>query len=435
MKTIFKRNLNKCGVKKKSHILLALSGGVDSMVLLNLFMKTGIKFSIAHCNFCLRGDESDGDEEFIRSLSDLYKIKLYVKSFDTKAFAKKSKISIQMAARLLRYDWFQTLKKKYNFCYIATAHHHTDSVETALINLIRGTGISGLHGINNLPHIIRPLLNFQKREIMSYAKRYAINYREDSSNKEDKYIRNKVRNTIIPIMEEINPNVLNSIGSTIMRLKDVELIYKQFISEKKSSIITESNNEYKINIDLLLHQTAPKQILYEMISDFGFYDIDSVFKSLSSRSGKEFFNSDFYMIKDRKDLIITKHINNDSIVIYEKLKSLKKYKLKFEINTLRNYCDAIKKTNLNSMYISYEKLRFPLLIRPWKNGDTFMPLGMKGFKKVSDYFIDNKFSLIKKKKARLLISDNKIVCIIGERLDERFKLVKESKKIYIVKSL
>ena len=221
MKTIFKRNLNKCGVKKKSHILLALSGGVDSMVLLNLLMKTGISFSIAHCNFCLRGDESDIDEAFVRSLSDQYKIKLYVKSFDTKAFANKSKISTQMAARLLRYDWFHTLKKKYNFCYIATAHHCTDSIETVLINLIRGTGISGLHGINNLPHLIRPLLNFQKKDILNYAKKNAINYREDSSNKEDKYIRNKVRNKIIPIMEEINPNVLNSISSTIMRLKDV----------------------------------------------------------------------------------------------------------------------------------------------------------------------------------------------------------------------
>ena len=435
MKTLFEKKLKECGVKKTSNILLALSGGVDSMVLLNLFMKTGVSFSIAHCNFCLRGKESDEDEAFVRLFSNQNNIPLYVKSFDTLSYAKENKISIQMAARSLRYKWFYTIKKKYSFCYIATAHHYTDSVETVLINLIRGTGISGLHGINNLPNLIRPLLSFSKNDILNYAKKNAIVYREDSSNQDDKYIRNKVRNRIIPIMQEINPNVLNSIGSTIMRLRDVERIYNQFIFDKKSIIISKIQNEYRINIEILLQEPSSKQILYEIISDFGFFDIDSVFNSLSSKSGKEFFNSDFYMVKDRRYLIISDYINNNREVVSDEVRILKQHKLQFEVTQMNDYSYFIKQANLKLMHIDYDKLQFPLMIRPWQKGDSFIPLGMSGVKKVSDYFIDNKFSLIKKKKARLLISNNQIVCIIGERLDERFKLVQESKKIYIVKSL
>ena len=435
MKQRFEKKLKECGVKNTSNILLALSGGVDSMVLLDLFMKTGVSFSIAHCNFCLRGKESDEDEAFIRLFSNQNKISLYVKSFDTLSYAKENKISIQMAARSLRYKWFYTIKKKYGFCYIATAHHYTDSVETVLINLIRGTGISGLHGINNLKKMIRPLLPFSKQDIINYATRNNIDYREDSSNNDDKYIRNKVRSKIIPIMQEINPNVIKSIGSTIVRLRDVECIYNQFILEKKARIISKKQNEYRINIDMLLKEPSSKQILYEIISDFGFFDIDSVFNALSSKSGKEFFNSDFYMIKDRRDLIISDYINNNREVVSEEVRILKKHKLQFEVTQMNDYSYFIKQANLKLMHIDYDKLQFPLLIRPWQKGDSFMPLGMKGVKKLSDYFIDNKFSLIKKKKARLLISNNQIVCIIGERLDERFKLVQESKKIYIVKSL
>ena len=435
MKQSFEKNLKECGVKNTSNILLALSGGVDSMVLLDLFIKTGVSFSIAHCNFCLRGKESDEDEAFIRSFSNQNNISLYVKSFDTISYAKENKISVQMAARSLRYKWFYTIKKKYNFCYIATAHHYTDSVETVLINLIRGTGISGLHGINNLKKLIRPLLPFSKQDIIHYATRNNIDYREDSSNNDDKYIRNKVRSKIIPIMQEINPNVIKSIGSTIVRLRDIECIYNQFILEKKARIISKKQNEYKINIDMLLKEPSSKQILYEIISGFGFFDIDSVFNSLSSKSGKEFFNSDFYMIKDRRDLIISDYIHNNREVVSDEVRILKQHKLHFEVTKMNDYSYFIKQANSKLMHIDYDKLQFPLIIRPWQKGDAFIPLGMKGLKKLSDYFVDNKFSLIKKKKARLLISNNQIVCIIGERLDERFKLVQESKKIYIVKSL
>jgi len=338
-----------------------------------------------------------------------------------------------MAARELRYTWLKSIKKKYNFKFIATAHHKNDSVETLLINLIRGTGVSGLHGIQELDKIIRPLLKLEKYDLIKYAKQHNIDYREDSSNSDDKYVRNKIRNKIIPLMQEINPNVIDSISKTILKVRDVETIYKQFLINKKNKLLIQSNGEYRINIELLLKEPASKQLLYEIISDFHFHDVDAVFKSLSSDSGKEFSNSNFYMIKDRNELIISKHILNNRVIINENTKSVKiPFKIKLSINDYSNF--DIKKEVKNRMYIDYSKLHFPLLIRPWIEGDRFIPLGMKGYKKLSDYFIDKKYSLIKKKKTRLLISNNRIVCILGERLDDRFKLVENSKKVYIVES-
>jgi len=432
IKDYFLKEIKKLGVSKKDNILLAVSGGIDSMTLMHLLYQNDYSFSIAHCNFSLRGKESDNDQEFIESISRSKKIEIFVKKFNTKEYVKQNKISIQMGARELRYRWFNNLRKKHNFNFIATAHHRNDSVETLLINLIRGTGISGLHGIKMLDnYIIRPLLSFDKNDIIKYAKDNNILYREDSSNRDDQYIRNKIRNKIIPIMKEINPDVINSINKTILKIRDIEIIYRKALLDKKEKLLTKSNNEYVININLLLHEPSPKQLLYELISAFGFFDIDAVFASLNSDSGKEFFNSDFYMIKDRHALIISKHILHDVTIINEKTTSIKNpCNIKFTITS--NSKVEFKNKGNKIMHIDYSKLEFPLLIRSWKHGDSFIPLGMKGFKKVSDYFIDNKFSLIKKKKTRLLISNNKIVCIIGERLDDRFKLVENSKKVYIV---
>ena len=432
MREIFLKQLKQLGVSKKNKILLALSGGVDSMVLMDLLKKNHFRFAIAHCNFSLRKKDSDLDQNFIKSISKINNIEFFIKKFNTKNYAIKNKISIQMAARELRYDWFSSIKKEHNFDFILTGHHNDDSVETVLINLIRGTGFSGFHGIK-LRHdtLVRPLLVFNKEDIISYAKKNHIDYKEDSSNTDNKYIRNKVRNEIIPLMQEINPNLINSIGATISRVNDVEKIYQQCIVEKKQKIVNKLNGEYKIDIKKLQQEVSAKQILYEIISDFGFSDIDSIFNSLSSKSGREFFNANFYMIKDRNELIISKHLSKDNVLIYKKTKDINS-----PFNISFNVC-SYDLFDLNArlekeICIDYSKLEFPLSIRPWKNGDVFIPLGMKGFKKVSDYFIDKKFSLIQKKKSRLLISNNKIVCIIGERLDDRFKLVQDSKKVYIV---
>ena len=433
MKDSFLKQIKKIKFPKDTKILLAVSGGVDSMVLLHLFDATNLPCAVAHCNFGLRGKESDMDEFFLKSITDVKKISFFSKKFKTEKYAKANKISIQMAARELRYSWFKQLKSKHAFNYIVTAHHRDDSVETLLINLIRGTGFSGLHGIQELvTDIIRPLLPFSKQQIHLYAKKQNITYREDSSNTEDKYMRNKIRNKIIPLMKEINPNVIEAIGKTIHRVQDVEKIYAEFISKKKKKLLLKKNNEYIINIKSLLKENSPEQLLYEIISEFGFYDIVSVFKSFNSASGKEFFNEKFYMIKDRNNLIISQYITSNSIVIDENTNNIK---APFKICFVKAKMSAVDFQNPpnKEMYIDYNKLEFPLLIRSWQAGDSFIPLGMQGFKKISDYFIDQKFSLIEKKKAKLLISNNQIVCIVGERLDERFKLVGNSKKVYIVR--
>tara|TARA_B100000579_G_scaffold221301_1_gene180997 strand:+ start:9922 stop:11223 length:1302 start_codon:yes stop_codon:yes gene_type:complete len=431
MKNDFLNQLQQNGVCQGDHILLAVSGGVDSMVLMDLLYKTKYQFSIAHCNFCLRGADSDADQAFVESMSQYIQIPIFIKKFDTKKYAKQHKISIQMAARDLRYSWFKELMTTHAFNFLATAHHLNDSVETMLINLIRGTGIAGLHGIEDgLNNLIRPLLSLKKGDIINYAQKNNIEYREDVSNIDNKYIRNKIRNQIIPLMQEINPNVIDSVGDTISKLRAVEGIYNNVLSEKKSKLLIRREHEYVINIKNLLKELSPKQLLYEIISDFGFYDVDRVFRSLYSESGREFFNSDFYMIKDRFELIISEHIVNEHCIVYEHTKSAE---IPFKINFKTSLSPiGIDFSNNMQIHIDYSKLVFPLLIRPWEKGDRFIPLGMRNFKKISDYFIDHKFSLIKKKKTRLLISNNQIVCIIGERLDDRFKLVETSKKVYIV---
>ena len=432
MKQLFLKKLKNLNCLESTKFLLAISGGVDSMVLLDLFSKTNFKYAIAHCNFGLRDNESDIDADFVHSVAKEKKQKFFTKKFNTVKYAKEHKLSLQMAARELRYDWFKKLKEEHGFCLIATAHHQDDSVETLLINLIRGTGFSGLHGIQELSlDIIRPLLSFCKKDIYLYAKKHSIKYREDSSNSDDKYVRNKIRNKIIPIMQEINPNVIKSISKVIYRVQGIEKIYNKLISQKKNKLLIKDQDVYRININDLLNETSPKIVLYELLSEFEFYDIDAIFKSLSSSSGKEFFNANYYLIKDRNTLIISKHITNNSILIYEKTKKISN---PCNISFKTVMCDTVSFQNKikTDLYIDYSKLKFPLLIRSWKKGDRFKPLGMKGFKKVSDYFIDEKFSLIEKRKARLLISDNKVVGIIGERLDERFKLVGDSKKVYIV---
>ena len=218
--------------------MLALSGGVDSVVLFDLFQKMNYEFAIAHCNFCLRGNESDDDEKFIYSISKINNIKLFVERFNTVEYAQKNNLSIQMAARELRYLWFKTLKKEFNYNFLATAHHHDDAIETVLINLIRGTGISGLHGIKKShDNIIRPLISFNKKDILNYAHVNKLSYREDSSNTDDKYVRNKIRNQIIPLMKEINPSVTMSIGKTMSRIYEVERLYIQTGREKKAKLL------------------------------------------------------------------------------------------------------------------------------------------------------------------------------------------------------
>lgn len=425
--------------------LLTVSGGIDSVVMCELFHKANLKFAIAHCNFQLRGKESTDDELFVKQLAKKYGVPFFCKSFNTAAYAGKKKSSIQMAARDLRYEWFEEIRKKEKFQYIATAHHQDDSVETFFINLVRGTGISGMHGI--LPKqgkIIRPLLFTTKNEIEIFAKKNKLKHREDSSNASDKYIRNKLRHHVIPVLKELNPALGNTINDTIQRLRDVELIYKNEIENKRKEIVKafpqpspkerELKKQYTIDIENLKKLCAPFTYLYEFLKPYNFNatTVESIIAALSGESGKQFYSDTHRLIKDRDLLIIERlklQIANCKLQIDKGQKEITADGMKLKFKILPK-SQILNLTSHISASIDFDKLEFPLEIRKWEKGDAFYPLGMKGKKKLSDFFIDKKLSVSQKENTWLLTSKGKIVWVIGLRIDERFKITDKTKKIY-----
>ena len=430
MKNKFLEDLRNIVDYKKSSFLLAVSGGVDSMVLLNLFTVSNINFSVAHCNFSLRGEDSDEDEKFVKSICDKLGINFFVKKFNTIKTAFDEKISIQMAARELRYEWFNDLVNKNKIDNIVTAHHFNDNIETVLFNIARGTGISGLKGIEKKQNrLIRPLLNFTKNQVLDYANKNKIEFREDLSNEDEKYKRNKIRKSIIPEFQNVNPGFIESMYSTIENFKSAENIYLKFIENEKKRCTNYVDEVLKIDIGLLRKSIEPKTVLFEIIKEFGFFDIDSIFNVIDAGSGKSFYSKKYFLVKNRNKLCISKLIK-DRIIEISKEKNNIKDPIKMSLKFVDNFkLNEIK--NKKVAVLNYDKLEFPLTIRNWKEGDWFIPSGMKGKKKLSDYFIDNKFSLIEKKRCFVLCSNNEIVWIVGHRIDERYKFVDGLEKAYI----
>ena len=430
MKNKFLEDLSNIVDYKKFSFLLAVSGGVDSMVLLNLFTVSNINFSVAHCNFSLRGEDSDKDEKFVKSICDKLGINFFVKKFNTKKTAFDEKISIQMAARELRYEWFNDLVNKNKIDNIVTAHHFNDNIETVLFNIARGTGISGLKGIEKKQNrLIRPLLNFTKNQVLDYANKNKIEFREDLSNEDEKYKRNKIRKSIIPEFQNVNPGFIESMYATIENFKSAENIYLKFIENEKKRCTNYVDEVLKIDIGLLRKSIEPKTVLFEIIKEFGFIDIDSIFNVIDAGSGKSFYSKKYFLVKNRNKLCISKLIK-DRIIEISKEKNNIKDPIKMSLKFVDNFkLNEIK--NKKVAVLNYDKLEFPLTIRTWKEGDWFIPSGMKGKKKLSDYFIDNKFSLIEKKRCFVLCSNNEIVWIVGHRIDERYKFVDGLEKAYI----
>jgi tRNA(Ile)-lysidine synthase len=432
--------------KSNETVLLTVSGGVDSVVMCDVFYKAGLNFAIAHCNFKLRGAESNGDAAFVKELAIKYNVKFHSIAFDTEKYAKKNKLSTQVAARELRYEWFEKVRKKYNYHYIATAHHIDDSIETFFINLLRGTGISGLRGI--LPKqgsIIRPMLFCSKTDIETYAKKNKITYREDSSNASDKYVRNKIRNHIIPVLKEITPKVESIINNNMNHLREVELIYKNEIERQRKKIIKQEKDTIFISIKALKKLKAPTTCLFEFLKSYQFNTVivNEIMNALDTTSGKQFYSPTHRVIKDREFLIIDSFkskvkseklkVKSEKLFIEKNKKEIviEELKLKFSKISKPSTLNFEPKTNIAQL--DFEKLEFPLEIRKWQRGDTFYPLGMKGQKKLSDFFIDRKFSVTQKENTWLLLSNNKIVWVIGHRIDERFKITEQTNSIYIAK--
>lgn len=427
-------------ISHNAKVIVGLSGGKDSMALLDILMLLGYRCMAAHCNFHLRGDESDRDEKFVKKWCKSIDIPYTSINFDTKQYAADRKISIEMAARELRYNWFEILRKHHDADYIAVAHHKDDTVETVLLNLIRGTGIKGLTGIApKNGYIIRPLLSISRLEIENYISKREIPYVTDSTNKEDIYLRNSLRLNVIPLLETLNPSVKEAIYRTSQNVTEAEKVY----SKSVDNAIKELFNNNKIDINELKKSASPVSVLFELLTPYGFTPsaILDITESINSISGKVFFSDNnteldkkrYRLIKDRSHFILDIINASDSEIkdyTIEEGASGIDYPIKLKITNLK--APAEIKFNRNLLYIDADKIKFPLKLRKWEKGDWFIPFGMKGRKKLSDYFTDRKFSLKDKDDAWVLTSNNDIIWIVGERNDERFKITGNSKNIILI---
>ena len=414
-------------------ILLAVSGGADSMLMLHLFTNAGFSVAVAHCNFGLRGSESDGDEQFVSDYCDKHNLAFYVKHFNTQDYALEKGISIEMAARDLRYSWFDALLKKHGLDLLATAHHQDDVIETFLINLSRGSGIKGLSGIQpKSGKIIRPMLFTSRTEILDYCHRLKIDFRTDSSNMDTVYKRNLIRQEILPLLEQVNPAFRKNAMKTIGTLHETGQLFQQRMSEIRGFVYSEDDQGVMIHIEKLLTLSPLRTILFELIREFGFQieQIEDIIDSLSKESGRKFFSDEYRLIKDREYLLISPFKSKLTQVFYLEEDCHKiSFPVHLSLEKLERTADFRFSTHPDVVDLDLDRLVFPLILRHWQEGEYFQPLGMTGLKKLSDFFIDEKYSIPEKENTWILASGNQVIWIVGKRLDDRFKITTKTKRI------
>lgn len=417
-------------------VLLAVSGGIDSVVMAHLFSKSNYNCAIAHCNFQLRGEDSESDEAFVRSLGASLEMPVFVKRFDVEQTVKEEGISVQMAARELRYAWFDDLLDDHSYDRVSTAHNKNDSIETFLINLSRGTGIRGLTGIApGIEKIIRPLLFATRKEITAYAKQHQLNFREDSSNRETKYRRNKIRHDVIPVLEQINPGFIETMSLNMNRLTEVLDIYEQATKSARKELFREGSGRITIDIGKLSTLTPRRTWFYELFSPFGFTRLqcEGIEQIMDAKPGRRSISTTHQLFKDRDQLILTES-SRESFDRYYLDNPDCGTSLPFPMDVEvieRNEMEKIP-ADPNIACLDYDEIQFPLTIRHWLHGDYFYPLGMNQIKKLSDFFVDNKISVPEKKRTWILASGKKIVWIIGQRIDHRFRVTEKTTRILLL---
>ena len=417
----------------RPNTILAVSGGVDSVIMSHLYSEAGLPFSIAHCNFNLRGADSLKDEEFVLELGERLGARVFVKNFDTDKYATENGVSIQMAARELRYTWFKTLAEEHA-AMIAIAHHANDVTETLLFNLAKSTGIAGFHGLSELDEIIiRPLLWAKKEEIEEFAKTKQYAFCEDSSNESEKYMRNIIRRKVVPELERVNPSFVEGSLRTASRIKEAEDFFKYSI--ENLGLIEEQEGHVLINKSGLETLPGAASVLYNLITPYGFnYDqVKSIQASLKS-SGALFMSEQWVLNIDRTHLIISKIEKREvEIWIDKEQNNIKADSSSFLTKVIEKKNYKILNDN-NIAALDYAKLNFPLLLRNWRKGDSFIPLGMKGKKKVSDFLIDAKVPVNLKPDQLVLVSNEEIIWLVDKRIDERYKLNSDTKTVYQINS-
>jgi tRNA(Ile)-lysidine synthase len=418
-------------------VVVGLSGGADSVALLAVLVRLGYSCIAAHCNFRLRGEESERDEAFAKKIAADMNVPFYQTVFDTLAYAKEKHLSVEMAARELRYGWFEEMRRKLEAQAIAVAHHRDDSVETILMNLIRGSGIHGLSGIRpRNGFVVRPLLPVSRKEISDWLKQQHYTCIMDSSNLSEEYTRNFLRLRVLPLLEEINPSVRQAIARSGEHLSGAARLYDYVVEEAIQKVKEEEN---RFSIPALMNYPAPETILYELLKPYGFSRIVSrdVFLSLTKTPGKTFFSARWRLIKDRGSLLLSPLPDTNTADSY----MITSEKDTGHLPVKLSFCKIIvsdkeqMEKDRHTAWFDYDKLRFPLALRHWRKGDWFIPFGMEGRKKLSDYFSDRKFSRIQKEETWLLCHGEDILWVVGERADNRFRMDGKTKQALIVKKV
>ena len=423
-------------VASSDKILLGVSGGIDSMVMLHLFKKSGFDISTAHCNFTLRGEESDGDEQLVEHECEINGIKLHRIRFETEKYSEEHKLSIQVAARNLRYDWFNKLCDEFGYTKIAIAHNRDDVAETFILNLTRGTGLKGLSGIKVINgKVIRPLLFASRDEITRYAAQNTVSFRNDSSNASVKYARNRIRHNVLPELEQLNPSAKKAIAETAKHVHESWCLVEDYLTNLKAKLVKQETNRTLFDIQGLSKEKYSKLFLFEELSTFGFsYEtLEQVVASIHGQSGKMFYSSTHQLLRDRAFFILTERKETDhSIVLIDKDCKSIDFPIKLKFDFFENSDSFAIQRDSSIADLDFSKLIFPLQLRPWQPGDKFMPFGMDKFKKVSDFLIDQKVSLVEKDKVYVLTSNGEIVWVVGMRIDNRFRITSETSKFFMV---
>ncbi|MEI7828948.1 MAG: tRNA lysidine(34) synthetase TilS [Prolixibacteraceae bacterium] len=419
-------------------LLVGVSGGIDSVVLLDLLNFTGLAFAVAHCNFRLRGEESDLDEKFVKELAGKYEKPYYSQAFDTDEYASDHGISIEMAARDLRYEWFEKIRRTHHFDWIVVAHSSDDQIETFFLNLARGTGISGLTGMKTVNgKVIRPLLFASRKEIEMYASARKLQFREDSSNALTVYQRNRIRHMLLPIMEEINPSFRASMQETIGHLRDTSSIYYTTIQRARDMVVQVNHgSELALSIAELQLLQPLSTYLFEILKPFHFNGdvVEEIVKALDGQSGKQFFSTTHRAVLDREVLLIQQltELSDARFYLEEDCEKLHN-PIRLAISTQIRTASLKLNTAASTALIDKDKVQFPMILRRWQKGDSFQPLGMQGMKKLSDFFVDEKFSLTDKENCWLLTNGEEIIWIVGVRLDDRYKISHQTTNVLEIK--
>jgi tRNA(Ile)-lysidine synthase len=434
IKEIFTRFFIEKKIGTGTRFLLAVSGGMDSVVLCELCHQAGINFSIAHCNFSLRGEESDRDEEFVRSLAKKYDVEIFVTRFETESFAKENKLSVQEAARKLRYDLFSQLQKEHGFSHVLLAHHADDNIETLLMNFFRGTGLKGMTGIPEInSEILRPMLGIRRNEILAFAHANGLSWVEDSSNLSSKYTRNFFRNELLPAIKNVYPEVEYNLLHNIERFSHIRRFYKTAMENAIKEICEINGDEWRIPIRKIKKYDF-RVIIYEIISRFGFGEkqVDEVISLMESESGKFIANDEYQVIKHGRWLVIAPRSKESSLITIEKGEDVVHFSngsLLFKFADKEHFS---MKTSEDMAQLDARHIEFPLVLRRWKQGDYFYPLGMRKKKKLARFLIDKKISKNQKEKVWVLQSDKKIIWVVGYRIDDRFKITESTSSIITI---